>query len=203
MAIFKLCCDVKWLILDLHQHEKNWAIKYCRSVWEFKIKWKDWKLTKLKSLESSSIFKGGSARFCKYQEFSHFDVSEKCCRWSPQAWFRYVRFNWVWNKTLLHKWSSQTPHYIFWWMLNVAQSTILEEGSILNSASIQTWSISNILQEIDSSSKDINLSQIHHQLFFWLLGGSKWVWNSTEPVSRWIRFGVIVFYFVWVNKVFG
>ena len=109
--------------------------------------------------------KGGSARFWKYQEFSHFDVSEKCCRWSPQAWFRYVRFNWVWNKTLLHKWPSQTPHYIFWWMLNVAQSTILEEGSILNSASIQTWSISNILQEINSSSKMINLSFSSSTLF--------------------------------------
>ena len=31
---------------------------------------------------------------------------------------------------------------------------------------------------------------IHHLFFFWLLGGSKWVWSSKKPVSRWIRFGV-------------
>ena len=31
---------------------------------------------------------------------------------------------------------------------------------------------------------------IHHLFFFWLLGGSKWVWSWKKPVSRWIRFGV-------------
>ena len=57
--IFNICCDVKWPILDLHQYKKNWGIKYCRSVSEFKIKWKDWELTNLTPLAARPIFEGG------------------------------------------------------------------------------------------------------------------------------------------------
>ena len=91
----EFCFDVNWRLCLIHQPENVWPIAITRSVWNLKIFEKHAELTNVAQWMCCSIIEGVSAWLLKNWEFGNIDVSEKCCRWSLQPWFRYAKFNWV------------------------------------------------------------------------------------------------------------